>query len=77
MAIVGVRSATKSINTLPHIGTDLVIWQNNGTRSGESNSFNSGSFNSGLGRALNFAGNRSATRVQRMCKINRKAPIGP
>ena len=77
MAIIGVRSATKSVNATPSSRTDLIIWQNNGTRSGESNSFTSGSFNSGLGRALNSVGNRNATRLMRYARINRKAPIGP
>lgn len=74
MAIVGVRS--RGIQSLAHrVKTDLLIWQNNGTRSGESNTFPAGSFNTVLGRALNFGANRAATRIYPICRINRKAPI--
>ena len=73
MAIIGTRSSNKSVRKVPEIKTDLIILQNNGTATGESNTFTSASWNGQLCRSLNFVANRAAQRIYPICRINRRA----
>lgn len=77
MAIIGVRSNTKSPFIVPGIRTGLIIHQANNTESGESNTFTPASWNGSLCRALNFVANRNAQRQMPMCRIDRRAPVVP
>lgn len=74
MALTGVRTHTVRgyRSGTPHLqGTDLIYVMNNGTRSGESNSFTAGSSGTFLGKALNFAGNKGALREVPVARRNR------
>ena len=70
MAIIGVRSAGIQ-GVKVGVKTDLIIHMDNGTIVGESNTLPAGTATNVLGRALNFAGNKAATRIYSVCNINR------
>jgi hypothetical protein len=72
MARVGVRTTLKDVEYIVGLGTDTLIWMDTGAKVGESNKVGAGTFNSVLGRALNFSGNKAGTRKIPECTINRK-----
>ena len=73
MARVGVRTTLKDAEYVTTVCTDTLIWMDTGTNVGESNKVGAGSYNSVLGKSLNFGGNKAGARKIPVCLINRRS----
>lgn len=66
MAIVGVTTGLDVTIEATTLKTGLIWYMDNGTTKGQSSDLNPGSATSYLGKALNFIGNKAASREIRV-----------
>ena len=74
MAIINVRTGLKQAVDYT-LRTGVLRHMSNGTRSGASNTFNSGSATNHFGKTLNFISNRAAARELPYVRNTRFTPL--